>query len=345
MCRADQYTVPEWPRFLGQPRVRGRLRLRPEDFIVEELPRHQPSGEGNHLWLQVQKRRSNTAWVADQLARAAGCNSRDIGYAGMKDRHAITTQWFSIPVPNGNMHRWKEWNIPDASILQAVRHQRKLKRGSLNGNRFDIAVRELEGELDNLAPRLQEIKSRGLPNYFGRQRFGHAGSNVNKGVCWLFEGGRLPRAKRSIYLSAVRSFMFNHVLARRLERGSWDRLLDGDVAMLDGTRSVFLCNGQDRELSQRCLQGDIHPTGPLPGRAGFSPTGEAAEVESAVLRPYQNLVEALGKARVEGKRRSLRLFAGELEWELNDECLRLVFSLPPGAYATSVIDELVSLTA
>jgi tRNA pseudouridine13 synthase len=293
----------------------------------------------------VQKRGSNTDWVAAQLARAAGCNFRDVGYAGLKDRHAVTTQWFSIPVAKGIRCQWKDWNVPDVRIMQAVRHQKKLKRGALNGNRFDIVVRELEGDLDDLAARLQEIKRRGLPNYFGRQRFGHAGSNVTKGVHWLFEGGRLPRAKRSIYLSAVRSFMFNHVLARRLEQGNWDRLLDGEVVMLDGTKSVFLCNGQDHELSQRCMEGDIHPTGPLPGRAGFAPKGDAAEVESAVLLPYRNLVEALGKARVDSKRRSLRLFVSGLEWELSKECLRLSFILPPGAYATSVIDELVSLPA
>lgn len=341
----DLYAVPEWPRFLGRPLVRGRLRLHLDDFRVDELPQYQPSGEGSHLWLEVQKRGSNTDWVAAQLARAAGCAARDVGFAGMKDRHAVTTQWFSVPAPADDHCQWKQWTLPDATILQAVRHQKKLKRGALKGNRFKIIVRDLEGELSDLAPRLAQIQSRGLPNYFGPQRFGHGGNNVRQGVRWLVEGGRLPRPKRSIYLSAVRSFLFNHVLARRLAKGNWDSLLDGDVVMLDGTHSVFLCDVCDTELAKRCDEGDIHPTGPLPGTGGFLPQRDAAALEIAVLEPYHNLVAALGKARLEGDRRSLRLRVSELDWELSGKCLSLSFVLPPGAYATTVVEELVSLPA
>jgi len=317
--------------------------MQAEDFCVDELPQLQPCGEGHHLWLQIRKRGCNTDWVAGQLAREAGCPVRDVGFAGLKDRHAVTTQWFSIPCADGGVPAWGDWKIPDVRILQARRHVKKLRRGVLRGNRFSITVRSLEGDLDDLESRLVRIKSRGIPNYFGPQRFGHCGGNVYRGAHWLFNGGRLPRARRSMYVSAVRSFLFNHVLARRLEQNSWDSLMRGEVVMLDGTRSVFLSDPGDSDLERRCREGDVHPTGPLPGAGGIRPRCEAAALEEAVLGPFRNLVDALAGVGLDGGRRSLRLRAGELDWTLTNHSLELSFVLPPGAYATTLIDELVSL--
>ena len=276
---ASLCAVPEWPRFLGYPRARGILRSRPEDFSVRELPLVEPSGEGSHLWLEVQKCGANTDWIAGQLARAAACHVRDVGYAGMKDRHAVTTQWFSLPAPAGIEPDWADWDIPGARVLQYARHGKKLKRGVLKGNRFEIVIRHLEGDLEDLGERLKQLASRGLPNYFGPQRFGHARTNALSGARWLTEGGRLPRARRSIYLSALRSLLFNHVLADRVRQGDWDRLLDGEVAMLDGTQSVFLCGLPAPDLERRCREFDIHPTGPMAGEGGVLPVREAANRE------------------------------------------------------------------
>ena len=337
-------TLPQWPRFLGPPAARGELRSHPEDFQVDELPQVSPSGAGAHLWVQLTKRGANTDWIAGQLAQAAGCAARDVGYAGMKDRHAVTTQWFSIPIEVEKEVPWREWQIPDATIVQAVRHQKKLKRGVLTGNRFKIVVRNIQGDSDELLMRLEQIVLRGLPNYFGPQRFGHAGDNVWKGARWLAEGGLIPRSKQSIYLSAVRSFLFNQVLAQRVRQGNWDQLLDGDVVMLDGTHSVFHCDAGDPQQAQRCREFDLHPTGPLPGNAGFAPQGLAAKMEAAVLEPYRELIEGLCKARVDADRRSLRLRVESLHWELIEDKLQLDFVLPPGSYATTVIDELVATT-
>jgi tRNA pseudouridine13 synthase len=336
------YAVADWPRFLGLPRIAGKLKMQAEDFRVEELPRSLPSGEGPHLWLEVQKRGANTDWVAGQLATLASCAARDVGYAGMKDRHAITSQWFSVPVSESKELNWREWDIPDVQVMQAERSQRKLKRGSLNGNRFTIVLRELQGDLDDLESRLSIIKGRGCPNYFGPQRFGHAGRNVPAAVNWLFNGGRLPRAKRSIFLSAARSFLFNHVLAKRVEQDNWDKLLTGEVIMLDGSRSVFHAKPTDQDLHQRCAEFDIHPTGPLAGDGGMLVTDAAASVEIPVLEPYSDLIAALSKARVTADRRSLRLKVTGLEWDIKDQQLMLSFTLPAGAYATTVINELVS---
>jgi len=336
------HTLPDWPGFLGTPEVKGRLRVRLEDFRVEEIPQFEPSGEGSHLWLQVEKRGANTDWVAGQLASQAKCAARDVGFAGMKDRHAVTTQWFSLPASQLQPEHWRDWDIPDTRILKTSLHQKKLKRGVLKGNRFSLVVRDLVGETGALQQRLEKMKSRGLPNYFGPQRFGHNGSNVWRAARWLDKGGRLARAKRSIYLSAVRSFLFNEVLAERVRLKQWDRLIDGDVVSLDGSHSVFVAALPDADLEKRCQEFDLHPTGPMPGDSPFGPEREAAELESRLLERYTDLIEGLRKARVDASRRSLRLCLGDLDWELQDDRLSIGFTLPPGAYATTVVDELVS---
>lgn len=336
------WAVPEWPRFLGASPLKGKLRVSLEDFQVEELPLVRPSGEGSHLWVLVEKRGANTDWVAQQLAQFAGLSARDVGYAGMKDRHAVTRQWFSIPAPAKGDLPWQDWNIPGANVLEAVRHAKKLQRGVLKGNRFEIVIRDLRGDHAELDRRLRVLRERGLPNYFGPQRFGFGGSNVREAARSLLEGRRVPRAKRSIYLSALRSFLFNHVLAERVRVDTWDQLIDGDVAMLEGTHSVFHCTLPDADLSRRCAEFDLHPTGPLPGEKGMVPERGALELEARVLEPYQQIVEALRSARVEADRRSLRVRPGNLAWEMTADTLRLAFTLPSGAYATTVLDELVS---
>lgn len=335
------FPIPDWPRVCGMPEARAVQRAMPDDFQVEELPSVEPDGEGGHLWLWIRKVGANTDWVAGQLAVAAGCHVRDVGFAGMKDRNAVTAQWFSIPVPAGETLPWEQWDIADVTIEQARLHGRKLKRGALIGNRFRIVLRELAGDRQAFEQRLEQLKASGLANYFGPQRFGFGGQNVQRGARWLHFGGRLPRSKRSIYLSAVRSYLFNQVLAERVREGSWNRLLPGDIAMLDGTHSIFGCSLPDDDLVQRALAFDLHPTGPLPGEGGMQPEGEAAALEQRVLAPYAELVEGLCRARLDADRRSLRLRIKDLRWAFVDDQVRLHFELPPGAYATTVLDELV----
>jgi len=267
----------------------GLLRVEVEDFRVEELPLITLEGEGSHLWLEIEKRNANTDWVARQLAALAGVTGRDVGYAGMKDRRAVTRQWFSIALQEAGNSNWNKWKIPDAVILQAHLHGRKLKRGTLSGNRFHIVVRNLEGTLER-------VSRQGVPNYFGLQRFGHGGRNVAQGARWLEHGGRLPRNKKSIYLSSVRSFLFNQVVSRRVELGNWNRIIDGDVASLDGSRSSFPCQMPDPELTRRCEEFDIHPSGPLPGGDGKQVERAAAEIECSVLEPYETLIDNMTRA-------------------------------------------------
>ena len=335
------FEVPDWPCFLGVPQAEGLIRSIPEDFIVEEIPRIQPEGEGTHLWLWVEKRSANTDWVARVLARLADCAPRDVGYAGLKDRHAITRQWFSVPVTETTLETLEHSEIEGVKILASCRHSRKLKRGTLEGNRFHLKIRQFKGDAGQTTLRLEKIRGNGVPNYFGPQRFGHRGQNVAKGLQLIQKKVRLLHNKRSIYLSAMRSFLFNQVLAERVRRGDWNTIIGGDLAMLNGTHSIFPCEKPDANIEDRVRRLDIHPTGPMPGENGTQPTGLAAEIEKTVLQGWPQITEVLSAQRVQASRRALRLHPAGLEWSFDDGDLVLVFALPPGAYATTVLREIL----
>jgi len=338
------FEIPEWPTFLGAPQAGGLIRSCPEDFLVEEIPRITPEGEGYHLWLWVEKRSANTDWVARELAKAAVCSLRDVGYAGLKDRHAVTRQWFSVPASDAAVENLARVEIEDTRILETHKHGRKLKRGTLNGNRFCLNIRDFEGDSDETQKRLKKIRAGGVPNYFGPQRFGRGGANVEKAYSLLKSRARLQRSKKSIYLSAMRSFLFNHLLAERVQQGNWNIMIEGDIAMLDGTQSIFPVELPDTDIEDRCKRLDIHPTGPLPGENGSQVTGAAAQQEQAVLSKWPELIELLTAQRVQASRRSLRLYPNDLEWSFAGGNLELSFTLPPGAYATTVLREVLVAT-
>ena len=338
----NSWRLPVWSRAGGTPECQGIIRTEPEDFLVEELPLITPQGEGSHLWLEIEKRGANTDWVARQLASCAGVSGRDVGYAGMKDRHAVTRQWFSVGLQEARNPDWESWALPDARILKAQKHSRKLRRGALAGNCFRLVIRDLEGDPGHLQECLQRVKQQGVPNYFGSQRFGHGGQNVVRGSHWLEHGGRLPRNKKSIYISAVRSFLFNEVLSSRVDRQVWNQLLDGDIASLDGSHSTFPCTMPDPELVRRCDEFDIHPSGPLPGKGRDHTERCAAAMEQAALGNWQTQVSGLESAGVKSARRPLRLVPNKMRWDLSGEELVLIFELSPGGYATSVLRELVT---
>ena len=337
-------TVPEWPFYLGAPGAKGIIRTFPEDFVVEEIPRVHPGGEGSHLWLWVEKRSANTDWVAKELAKLVGCASRDVGYAGLKDRHAVSRQWFSLPVTD-NMHEALDnGEIEGVRILESLCHHRKLKRGTLNGNRFELTIRSFDGDQNSVSRRLEQIRAEGVPNYFGPQRFGHGGQNIERGFQLLQKRARIPRNKRSIYLSAIRSFLYNQVLAERVRRGDWNTIIAGELAMLDGTQSVFPCENPDPEIEDRAKRLDIHPTGPMPGENGTQPTALADELEQGVLQNWPRLIEVLKAQRVQASRRALRLYPAGLEWRFEEGNLVMAFRLPPGTYATTVLREVLVFT-
>ncbi|TYT25222.1 tRNA pseudouridine(13) synthase TruD [Luteimonas viscosa] len=341
------------PRAHGAPVLVARLRQVPEDFFVEEIDAFEADGAGEHLLLTLEKRGLNTAFVARRVAQWAGVPESAIGHAGLKDRHALTRQRFSVQLPGRADPPLEALAFEDAAsgeglrVLQAVRHGRKLPRGALAGNRFILTLREVQGRREMVETRLQALAGRGVPNYFGEQRFGRDGGNLARALA-MFAGRRVRREERSLLLSAARSELFNRVLAQRVGQGNWDAGLEGEIWMLDGSRSVFGPEPFDAGLAARLAGFDIHPTAPLWGKGEPRTQGAARELEASVLgdEPAMRLRAGLEAAGLRQERRATRLRPGQLTWQWPDEAtLRLGFSLPPGAYATSVLAELGEMHA
>ena len=340
------------PRAHGAPVLRARMRQAPEDFVVDEVDAFEASGAGEHLLLSVEKRSLNTAFVARRIAQWAGVAESAVGYAGLKDRHALTRQRFTVQLPGREPPPLDTLAFEDAAsgealrVLDARRHARKLPRGALAGNRFVLTLRAVAGDRAHIEARLRAIEGQGLPNYFGEQRFGHGGGNLGRALA-MFSGRRVRREERGILLSAARSELFNRVLARRVEDGSWQQGLEGEVWMLDGSRSVFGPEPLDAALAERLAAFDIHPTAPLWGEGELRSQGRARALELAALEDEIacRLRQGLEAARLAQERRATRLRPQALQWDWpGDDVLRLSFGLPPGAYATSVLAELGEVT-
>lgn len=337
-------TFPQhWLFVYGGPSGEGKIRVTADDFVVNESLSFVPDGKGEHVFLQIEKRHENTDYVAGQLAKFSGVARRDVGYAGLKDRHARTTQWFSVWLPGKEEPDWAAFNTETVTVLQTVRHHKKLRPGALSHNAFQITVRDWSGDRESLEKRLQLIKTHGIANYFGEQRFGHGGQNVAKALA-MFQGQRVKREQRSIYLSAARSYLFNCILALRIEQGNWNQALPGDALMLDGSHSFFKCALPDADIEQRIATGKLHPTGTLWGKGRIEISGAALALEEQVIAAYPELATGLESAGVDCERRALRVNVADLEWEFiaaNEWLLR--FSLPAGSYATSVLREVVAV--
>ena len=326
----------------GAPVLAARIRASPEDFFVEELPAFEASGAGEHLLLTVEKRGMNTTFAAKRIAAWAGVDESAIGQAGMKDRHAVTRQRFSVWLPKRVAPDIEALQSDDLRVLDHAWHSRKLPRGALAGNRFVLVLRDIEGEPAAIEARLKAIAVQGVPNYFGEQRFGRGGGNVQQAVA-MFAGRRFKREERSMLLSAARSELFNRVLAARVDAGHWNAALDGEVWMLDGSRSVFGPESLTDDLQARLDAFDIHPTGPLWGAGELRSSGIAREFELAALEgdSASRLRGGLEHAGLKQERRGLRLQPQALAWRwLDDAALELRFDLPPGCYATTVLREL-----
>lgn len=328
------------PWAYGAPPLQAKLRSTPEDFRVEEILGYDAEGKGEHALLWVEKRGANTDWVARELARFAGVAPVAVGYAGMKDRHAVTRQTFSVQLAGKPDPDWSAFPPAEVTVLAATRHSRKLKRGALRGNRFVLLLRDVQGDRDAAEQVLQQIAARGVPNYYGEQRFGREGGNVAQARA-MFAGRRVERDKRSFLLSAARSQIFNSVLAARVERGAWDTPLDGEIWSLAGSRSWFGPEPFTDVLAERLARADIHPSGPLWGQGEPPSQGEAGALEREIGAACSDLAEGLVAARMDQERRPLRLMPRDLKWRwLDGDALELSFELPAGSYATVVVREL-----
>jgi len=327
------------PQAHGGPPIAATMRRGPGDFRVDEILGFEPSGSGEHAFLDVEKTGANTEWVARQLARELGLAPVAIGFSGLKDRHAITRQAFTVHLGTKPEPDWSALAIPGVRVLGATRHARKLKRGAHRGNRFVIVLRDARGDRDRVDDVLAAIRTQGVPNYFGEQRFGREDGNLAL-ARQLFSGARLPREKHGIALSAARSELFNAVLAHRVAEGSWNRALDGEVFMLAGTHSVFGPEAINDELARRLAAFDIHPTGPLWGRGELRSADAVRAVEASAVDAQRDLAQGLEKAGLEQQRRSLRLVARDLEATWDGDDLALSFALESGAFATVIVREI-----
>ncbi|MDX1336231.1 MAG: tRNA pseudouridine(13) synthase TruD, partial [Gammaproteobacteria bacterium] len=321
----------------------GVLRTLPEDFQVDEDLGFDLDETGEHLWIRVRKTNANTAWVARKLSEITGVKQKDVGFAGLKDRHAVTTQWFSLPDTAHSIDLSEGSLAPDIEILEIMRHGRKLRRGALKGNHFRIRVREAQGGAADVQQTVVQVRAGGVPNYYGEQRFGRDGHNIEQAL-GLFQGTYRPRNKneKGLLISAARSELFNQVLSARVEQANWNLPLMGDVFQLDGSNSVFAAVEIDEEIKGRISRHDIHPTGPLWGRGRLMSHSEVGELEQGVAASMQELRDGLEHAGLKQERRSLRLMVPDLEAE-QETISSWVFGffLPSGCYATSVMRELV----
>lgn len=306
----------EWPRAHGGPAIRADFRSTPEDFVVEELAAPERDDNGEHVYLQLRKRGANTAWVAQQLARLAGVKTLDVGYYGLKDRHAVTTQWFSVWLGQKPEADWSQLNSEDVALLQHHRGPRKLRRGDHSGNRFRIRLCNVHGDREGAKQVLAGIAG-GVPNYFGEQRFGRDGGNLDLARRLAEEGARCRKSEKAFAMSAARSWLFNLVLADRVRAGNWNELLAGDP--------------------------EPEPSGPLWGRGRNLANEALGEQEQSVLASWQSWRDWLEHCGLKQERRPLVLRPALLEYEWSGDDLELRFALPVGAFATAVLRELAEL--
>jgi tRNA pseudouridine13 synthase len=317
-----QYSL-DWAYAQGKPQLTADFRTVPEDFQVTENLGVEPSGAGEHVLLHVQKRGDNTVWLAKRIARIAGVKPSDVGYCGLKDRHAVARQWFSVYMPKGDEPDWSELNSETVTLLDVTRHVKKLRRGAHKSNHFVISLRNIEGDIDDLIQRLENVKRQGVPNYFGEQRFGHDANNLNEAHKLLVDGVKINnRQMRGLYLSAARSYIFNEVLSRRVSDNSWLTLMKGDV--VDSNE-------------------DNAPTGPLWGRGRLTSAGDCLVLEELVLEPLREWCHGLEHVGLSQERRALLLTMNNFSYQFKQESLELSFDLPPGCFATAVLRELCQL--
>lgn len=353
------------PKQLPQPTnasiTSAQYKQSAEDFIVNEILTIDFTEEGEHLWLYIEKKGMNTTFVANALADWAAISRRDVGYSGLKDRHAITRQWFSLRLPKRQMPA-EEFAIDEtekaeyAKVLDTHWHNKKLNRGAHKYNEFILTLRDVIGDKQQIEAQLTHIAKHGVPNYFGEQRFGIAGRNIDQALQWFEHGtingkvshGKKQRDTQSILLSAARSLIFNQILAARVLDGSWQTGMDGEAFNLNGTGSIFTTECMDDTLKQRLIEGDIHPTAVMWGKDNDKVQADAKELEQQIVtasKLLQILAQGIEAQGIKASRRALRLLVSDLAWQWqnteNNTVLVLSFRLPTGSYATSVLSALI----
>jgi tRNA pseudouridine13 synthase len=312
----------DFPYAYGQPDATANFRVEPDDFQVDENLGFLPNGEGEHVYLHIWKRGENTAWVAEKIAELAKLATMDVGYCGRKDRHAVTTQWFSVYLPKKELEPdWSVLNSDSIKILSVSRHQHKLRRGDHQTNQFIIRLKNVVvADKPVFEQKVDNVLSTGVPNYFGEQRFGHSANNLVEAHAILVEGKRIrDKQKRGLMLSAARSYLFNQVLAARVKANNWKEVLSGEPEKFSSA--------------------------PLWGRGRSAATSEVLDIEAAVMEPWVNWRDGLEHSGLSQERRGLVLKPENVSWQWIGQDLELGFTLGSGEFATTILRELVVLNS
>ena len=334
-----------WPKAYSELNMQAEFRTLDEDFQVNEVTNRELVESGPHMYLYIEKKGTNTHWLARKLANHAKIDLKDVGYAGLKDRHGVTRQWFSLPIKNKEPDLTHVFSGDEFTLLEKGFYGVKLKRGALGGNQFKLILRNVVSDRVEVEERLELIKSNGVPNYFGEQRFGHNNENLYQAEKF-YKTGKRPRnrQKTSMYLSASRSYLFNQMLANRIKADTWTKAIDGEVFGFAGSLRGFRQEGTPEE-TERFNQREIHPTCAMWGRGESLASEKLLELEKSVAHENPIFSEGIEKQGMKQERRATRLLIPELNWEwLSDDVLELSFELASGFYATSVLRELGQIT-
>lgn len=306
----------------GKPTTTAKFKATNEDFVVREVLGFEFTGEGEHLMLRVRKNGENTSFVANELARFCGVKSKDIGWAGLKDRHAVTEQWLSVHLPKKNVPDFSDFHkqYPSIEIVATNWHNKKLRPGDLAGNEFDIRLTDVS-DITELSARLQQVEASGVPNYFGQQRFGRDGGNVTEARRWGRENVRTRNQnKRSLYLSAARSWIFNEIVSKRIEAQSFESAIAGDI--LDDNGAI---------------------TAALAGDNALPTEQDALTLEQSAVDQEPDLMLLIRGNRMRHDRRAILLKPESLKSQLEDDAVTLSFFLDSGSFATSILRELAQI--
>lgn len=327
---------------LGKPEQTGKLKAEFADFVVKEELGYSLAGEGEFVAVKIRKTNANTLFVGEKLAEFVGISAKNMSYAGLKDRHAVTEQWFCLHLAGKETPNFDEFQLEGVEVVEVTRHNRKIRVGSLLGNHFEILLRDVK-QTDDLTARLTQLQAVGFPNYFTEQRFGRDGNNLTQAQRWASGEIKVKdRKKRGFYLSAARSEIFNRVVSERIGSGMINQVTEHDIMQLAGTNSWFVAQNEElSDLNKRLDSGDILLTAPLVGED--TPKQTVSLLEQKVIAEQQLLLNLMAQERTNATRRSMLCKPQNLTWQFEQEGLRLHFFLTSGSYATALVRELIQL--
>ncbi len=334
------WDLSHWAYLHGKPTCEATFKKIPEDFVVTEVLPFELTGSGENLYLLIEKRELNTQQVCMHIAKILGKRLRDVGYAGLKDKQSVSRQWFSI---QSNVTQELDLTGVETDLIKIIkkeRHIKKLKVGALKGNQFSIRLRDVS-DIDALEQKLKLVSELGVPNYFGLQRFGFKGNNLNWANRWSSGEDIRDKKVKGFALSGARSFIFNEVVSKRIELKKFATPLKGDVFILAGSNSYFTGEVDDTILSRLAAK-DIFLSAPLAGEGDSLSQADVLSIEQVVMEQHTDWITLLSSQGLEQQRRPMPLFPENMLWQTQDNDVIVKFELGSGNFATSVLRECVN---